>query len=178
MSVSPQATRLFRRVAPFLFVATVACATATYDTPPDLDSGVAGAGSRVPGSAGSLAEAGSLGVSGSTTNTAGSSGSTSAGGSGKSSTGSGGSNSTSAAGAGGMAGMSMGGSSQAGATASGGAATGACTAAAWSATVTYQKGDKAKKGGKEYTAAYYTMTDPESHCCNAGQEWLSAVPCP
>jgi hypothetical protein len=38
-------------------------------------------------------------------------------------------------------------------------------------------GDKATKGGKEYTAAYYTQTDPETHCCGGGKEWLSSVNC-
>ena len=72
----------------------------------------------------------------------------------------------------------MGGSSHAGSTGSAGAGTGACTAAAWSATKTYLKGDKAKKGTKEYTAAFYTMADPEAHCCGNGQDWASSVSCP
>ena len=39
------------------------------------------------------------------------------------------------------------------------------------------KGDKATKGGKEYTAAYYTSVDPETHCCGGGMEWASSVAC-
>jgi len=182
MQVSPNASRLFRRVAPILLVATAACATATYDTPPDLDSGgqsgsLASAGNSVVESAGSTTVAGSFGVAGSTTNSAGSGGTSTTGGAsatgGSSTTG----GSPGAAGSAATAGAAMGGSGQAGSTGSAGAATGACSAAAWSATTTYHMGDKAKKGGKEYTAAFYTMADPESHCCGNGQDWASSVSC-
>ena len=166
MQVSPNASRLFRRVAPILLVATAACATATYDTPPDLDSGgqsgsLASAGNSVVESAGSTTVAGSFGVAGSTTNSAGSGGTSTTGG-------------ASATGGSSTTGGSPG---AAGSAATAGAATGACSAAAWSATTTYHMGDKAKKGGKEYTAAFYTMADPESHCCGNGQDWASSVSC-
>jgi len=38
-------------------------------------------------------------------------------------------------------------------------------------------GDKATKSGKEYTAAFYTMADPDQHCCGNGEDWASSVPC-
>jgi hypothetical protein len=41
-------------------------------------------------------------------------------------------------------------------------------------------GDKASKGGMEYTAAYYTQNDDPTDaakCCGGGKPWLSSVAC-
>jgi hypothetical protein len=41
-------------------------------------------------------------------------------------------------------------------------------------------GDKASKGGMEYTAAYYTQNqDPtdSNDCCGGGKPWASSTPC-
>ena len=55
---------------------------------------------------------------------------------------------------------------------------GACSAPAWVPNMVYRMGDKATKSGKEYTAAFYTMADPDQHCCGNGQDWASSIPCP
>jgi hypothetical protein len=39
-------------------------------------------------------------------------------------------------------------------------------------------GDKATKSGKEYTAAWYTLTEPDAHCCGNGQDSASSMACP
>ncbi|HEY1534800.1 MAG TPA: hypothetical protein VGF76_12305, partial [Polyangiaceae bacterium] len=68
----------------------------------------------------------------------------------------------------------------AGATAAAGSSStaGVCSAPAWVPNMVYRMGDKASKSGKEYTAAFYTMADPDSHCCGNGEDWASSIPCP
>ena len=180
MQVSLKALRC---IVPLLLAMSAACATATYDNQPNgADSNGGGslgnAGDPGLGMAGAPSGAGALGVAGSPAAGAFSAGgSVASGGSNAAGASSGGSAGSGFAGAATVGGSSSGGASQAGSGGSAGSSTGKCSAAPWSAGTVYQMGDKATKSGKEYTAAYYTMTDPDTHCCGGGQEWASMVPC-
>ncbi len=168
MQTSPKISRVLGCTALLWFASIAGCAHAVYDTDPTgADFGEGGglsvAGGPVMVTAGAPSEAGAFTAGGSTQNEAGS---------------------PSVAGAPATAGAPGAGGSMtgsAGHTSSGGSggstSTGSCTAKAWDAGTVYMTGDKASKGGKEYTAAYYTMTDPETHCCGNGAEWASSVSC-
>jgi len=184
MPVSRKVPRVLVCGAPLLLAALAACANPTYDNQPtDSDVGanggsVSSAGSPVVG-AGSPGIAGSDAFAGAPTTSGGDASGGSSSSAGSSSAGSpGSSGSTGFAGAPGAAGSAAGGAAQGGATGSAGSTSGSCTAAPYNASTVYMKGDKATKGGKEYTTAFYTTNvDPETHCCGMGAEWASSVTC-
>ena len=165
MLVALKVSRLFPWLAPLSVVGAAACATPVYDYDTDVSEsggapgragsgplGSAGSAAGARASAGSPGSAGSVSAAGGLT---GGSGSSSFGGSG---------------GTPGAAGTSSAGSS--------GATTGSkCSAEPWQPNTAYRMGDKATKSGKEYTAAGYTMADPDAHCCGNGQDWVSSIPC-
>jgi hypothetical protein len=174
MHVSESNIARITSALPVLFLALAACANATYGDayPANGDQGgpsasegggaplVDGDGSAV---AGAFSIAGSVGTVGDT--------------GGQSAPSAAGSSSLGFAGAGGSA-SAAGGSAGATAAAGSSSTAGVCSAPAWVPNMVYRMGDKASKSGKEYTAAFYTMADPDSHCCGNGADWASSIPCP
>jgi hypothetical protein len=173
MHVSESNIARIASTLPMLLMALAACANATYGDaypangeqagPSTSEGGGAPLGGDGSGVAGSFSVAGSVGTVGDT--------------GGQDTPGAAGSSSLGFAGTAGSASAAAG-SAGAAAAAGSSSTAGVCSAPAWVPNMVYRMGDKATKSGKEYTAAFYTMADPDSHCCGNGEDWASSIPCP